>query len=159
MKESLKQLIEDKKFDYVNSDITDELFPVPTIKENVEYELVHFNKDISSEDAITELSKGGWRPATIYDLLNWTEWNDKDWVVALGSVAEVVGFRHVSCLGKDGSERNLDLGWFDDVVWGSGCRFLRVRNLDSKKVSTSDTQALGTLDTLEKAVDFIKLLE
>jgi hypothetical protein len=152
---TLQQLIQEKNFDYVNSNITDTLFPIPTMEEEVEYDLVHLNKYISSEDAIKELSKDGWRPATLYDLLKY-DWNGTDWVVALGSVAGVGGIRLVPCLFRRGSERRLNLSWFRGG-WGSICRFLRVRTLPLK---SSENQALGHSEilTLEKAIDFIKTL-
>lgn len=122
-----------KRFDYVNSDIE----PNFTIEEprSREYKLYHFDRYISSEDAVKEMGKDGYAPATLGELLSWKDWNESDWVVALGSVAEVSGDRRVPCLGGSGSGRGLRLSW-----WGRGWdrygRFLAVR-----------TESLGTQES------------
>jgi len=135
---TLKQLTKD--FDYVNSEITEENFPLVK-RDHKGYKLFHLNQNISSKDAIKEMRKEGYEPASLLELLEWTEWNGTDVVVALGSVAEVGGGRHVSCLDEDGSGRRLSLGWFDRD-WFGRCRFLGVR-------LSSETGHLDTLpDTL-----------
>lgn len=141
----LSQLIASKKFDYVNSDITDNLFSKPSSISS-DYRLYHFNRYISSEDAIKEMAKDGFCPANAWELIQWPDWNEKDLVVALGSVGEVVGGRGVPGLFGGDSERSLYLScWVGD--WLDYCRFLGVRN---SEISTSEPQksALGTLDTL-----------
>lgn len=143
---TLSQLIADRKFDYVNPDIKDGIFPKPT-EIGTDYRLYHLNKHISSENAIQEMTNEGYRPATIHELLLWKDWNDKDWVVALGSVCEVVGYRRVSYLCRDGFERDLDLDW-----WGSGWdadfRFLGVKNISQAQHLSSETKILGKSDDL-----------
>ncbi len=141
----LSSLIKDKKFDFVNPDIREGLFPTP--KEiGTEYELVHFDRHILSEDAVKELEKDGWRPATAWDLLSWKGWNDKDFVIALGSVGEVDGGRRVACLGEGSSGRRLSLGRWDGA-WDAHCRFLRVRksSLSNSDTQKNDTMSLGNL--------------
>lgn len=133
----LSSLIKEKKFDYVNSDITDTLFSVP--KEiGTDFKLYHFDRYISSEDAIKEMEKDGYKPANIYELLTWTGWNDNDWVVALGSVGKVDGDRRVPYLDGSGSRRDLHLRWFG-LGWDALCRFLGVRNLSSESVVLGDS--------------------
>lgn len=127
---TLKQLIKQKKLDWVNANITEENFPQEKIRKG-EYKLFHFDKNISSEDVIQEMKKEGYSPANIYELLAWKDWNKKDWVVALGSSCRVFGNRLVACLGGDGSERRLNLDWWGDR-WGGSYRFLAVRTLDSQ---------------------------
>jgi hypothetical protein len=154
----LSSLIKKQKFDWVNSDITDSLFETP--KEiSSDYELCHFDRYISSEDAIKEMEKDGYRPANAWELLSWKDWNGTDTtdtVVALGSVGEVVGIRCVPCIDGGGSGRSLYLYWFDDD-WFASCRFLRVRN-SSLKSSDTKNKALGNLDslTLESAISKVK---
>jgi hypothetical protein len=155
----LSSLIKAKKFDWVNSDITDNLFETP--KEiGTDFKLFHFDRYILSEDAISEMANEGFRPANAWELLSWKDWNDKDWVVALGSVGEVGGDRYVPCLVGDGSERDLDLGWWDDG-WDADYRFLGVRNssLGSSDALPSDSVslALGYLETAEQAIQKAKL--
>lgn len=142
-KQSLEDLIKKGKFTYVNSSITKENFPQEEIRSE-KYKLFHFDRSISSEDAISEMTKEGYSPANIYELLSWTEWNDKDWVVGLGSVAEVVGSRRVPYLDRDGSERSLFLTW-RDIGWDADCRFLAVRT-SSLETKSSDTEALRPFD-------------
>lgn len=139
---SLSSLIKKGNLGYVNSNITAELFPAPKIIRN-DFKLYHFNKRISSEDAVKEMEKDGYAPANIYELLSWKEWNGTDWVVGLGSVHWVDGDRHVPCLTRGGSERILYLSWWD-ADWDSDCRFLGVRN---SELGSSDTRT-GHLETL-----------
>ncbi len=138
---TLKQLIESQKFNWVNSSITSDNFPIQPIR-NSDYKLFHFDKFISSKDAIKEMEKKGYLPANIYELLSWKDWNDKDFVIALGSVADVGSRRYVACLRRLGSRRGLSLGWFDGG-WGDYCRFLAVRNLDSQTLESSALKPLA----------------
>ena len=150
----LESLIKKAKFDYVNSNITAANFPAPkTI--NTDFKLFHFDKYISSEDAIKEMEREGYSPANIYELLSWKEWNDKDVVVALGSVAGFGGGRCVACLGWDDSLRYLDLYNFGGV-WIGGWRFLGVRN--SSTLKSSSSLSSGTL-ILKKIGEVKRLVE
>src|ERR1700744_2019666 len=126
---TLKSLIKSKKFDWANPNITEDTFPLTPIRSS-DYKLYHFDRYISSEDAIKEMEKEGYVPANIHELLLWKDWNDKDWVVALGSVGKVDGNRLVPCLDGSGSGRGLYLYRFGDV-WSSSYRLLAVRNLSS----------------------------
>ena len=67
---SLKDRIARGKYDWVNSDITEEHFPtnIP-VAYDAEYKLFHFNRSISSDDAIKEMEKDGFRPAVLAELL------------------------------------------------------------------------------------------
>lgn len=148
---SFKELT--RKFDYVNSDIESN-FSLEDCG-NTDYKLFHFDKPISSEDAVKEMGKEGYSAANLYELLSWHGWNEKDFVVALGSVGEVGGDRYVPCLVKDGSGRGLYLGWWG-YGWGSHSRFFAVRNLSSDtRPSESALEPLKSL-TLEHAVELCK---
>lgn len=157
----LKDLI--KGFDYVNPNITVENFPVPE-EIGTDFKLFHFDRYISSDNAIKEMEKEGYKPARLYELLTWKDWNDKDWIVALGSVCEVDGDRRVPCLSRYDSERRLSLDWWGGD-WYAFCRFLAVRNGSrklgsSESPSTSVSLALGHLDAaLEIITKAKKLLE
>lgn len=158
---TLSSLIAKHKFDWINSDITDTLFPQPT-EISYDYTLFYFDKYISSKDAIKEMEKEGYRAANIYELLLWEDWNKKDWVIALGSVAEVRGFLGVPSLYVGGSGRSLGLRWFDGD-WSSGCRFLAVRNSGLKfseslkpELGSLDPWILGQLDVIEEIIKSIK---
>ena len=84
------------------------------------------------------MDKEGYNPANIYELLNWKDWNSKDWVVALGSSCVLGGGRQVAFLYGDGFRRGLDLGVWDGV-W-HGARFLGVRNLETKALESSSKE-------------------
>ena len=52
----LQKLIDNHKFNYTNSNITEDNFPIQQISKG-EYKLFHFDKNISSKDAIKEMKK------------------------------------------------------------------------------------------------------
>lgn len=140
---SLKQFIKKNKITYVNPEIEKGIFPFVKPKK-MEYKVFHFNRYISSEDVVKEIEKEGYTPATYSELMLWPDWNRTDFVVALGSVAEVHGDRSVPYLNEDGSKRGLDLFWWA-IGWVSRCRFLAVRNLSSG--SRSSDSVLEPLET------------
>lgn len=129
--QTLDQMIAAGRYDWKNGDITAKNFPVVG-NGNREFvpEVVHFDRNISSDDAEKELDKLGFRAATDEELLAFgaifPEVQRKFPIVALGSVALVGGFRRVVCLGGGGAGRYLSLRWRDDD-WLALCRFLAVR--------------------------------
>lgn len=128
--DKLKELITLGKYDWVNGDIIAKYFPVVEVPTLEGENLFHFNRNISSEDAIAEMDKVGYRPATMAELLVYGAKNPEMQrqfpIVALGSVAQIDGTRRVGILGEGGSGRKLNLDYFDGG-WGGGCRFLAVR--------------------------------
>ena len=120
------------RYDYVNSDITARHFPTTrtgTHEEKVE--LMHLDRDISTEDALREMDAHGYRPADLHELLafgeKYPEIQREFPVVALGSVwRSRAGSRYVPSLDGDGTERDLGLEW-DARDWDAGCRFAVVR--------------------------------
>jgi hypothetical protein len=128
---SLAEMISVGKYDWVSGDITVERFPiVGSGLTETNFELVHFNRDISSEDAAAELAKRGLRPADLAELLAFgsafPEKQRKDSIVGLGSVAGIDCYRYVAYLDGDVSERYLALyGW--GARWGARFRFLAAR--------------------------------
>ena len=138
----LKQLIKSLKLDYVNSDITEENFPLT--EEGKIDKIFSFKKYRTSEEVISKMDKEGYRPANIYEMLAWAkeDWNGKDWVVALGSRWQgPFGDRLVPYLYRDSGPRSLYLHWFDPR-WHSNDRLAAVRKSDSRKpgtIESSDT--------------------
>ncbi len=134
--QTVEQMIAAGKYDRKNSDdITDKHFPLPAElsgqKTAVSSKLFHFNRDISSENAIAEMDKAGYRPAILSELLalgaKYPELQRQFPIVALGSVwHDADGDRVVPCLSVDGGERELGLDWCG-VGWDADCRFLGVR--------------------------------
>jgi len=135
--QSLEQMIAAGQYDWTNDSITAQRFP---IEGNcvVEFEgrYFHFNRNISSENVIKEIEAADtanpWSTAKIEHVLShgktFPEEQRKFPIIGLGSVAEVLGNRDVPYLDRLDSERELDLGWFDDD-WDPVCRFLAVRKV------------------------------
>ncbi len=130
--QSLAEMIKSGKYDWSNSDITEKRFPVKGESQvELSGELVHLNRYLSSEEVIKEIERRAMRPAKIEELLGfgakYPEEQRKYPIIALGSVAEVGGFRYVPFLGRHNSERYLRLTWWGSV-WSDFYRFLAVRN-------------------------------
>jgi len=132
---TVEQAIADGKYDWKNGDVTAKNFPIsPEMvgkKVEVATKLFHFNRDISSEDVISEMDKDGYRPATLMELLVlgclFPELQRQFPIVALGSVWRIAcGDRYVPCLDVIGSERRLSLDWFG-YGWSAHYRVLGVR--------------------------------
>lgn len=132
---TVEQAIADGDYDYKNSDINAKNFPVsPEMigkKADVSAKLFHFNRNISSEDVISEMDNAGYRSATLMELLTlgilFPELQRQFPIIALGSVWLFANDnRCATCLDVHGSKRRLNLGWFD-LDWYAHGRFLGVR--------------------------------
>ena len=128
---SLKDMVSAGKYDEANSDINDKNFPIEKHgHEEIESQLIHFDRNISSEDAIKELDKMDLRPANLAELLafgaKYPDEQRKFPIVALGSVWRPVHARYVAYLWSGSGSRELGLSWFDDD-WHANYRFLAVR--------------------------------
>ncbi len=131
---SLAEMVSAGKYNWVNNDITQDHFPISgQDQKEVEVILFHFNRAISSEDAISEMGKVGFRPATIEELLalgvSQPELQKQFPIVALGSVWQhPSGHHYVPFLGWAVVGRSLDLFWFD-YGWckNLGYRFVVLR--------------------------------
>lgn len=132
---TLEQAITDGNYDWKNPGITAQHFPVsPEMigkKAEVSAKSFHFNRDISSDDVISEMDKAGYRPATLMELLVlgflFPELQRQFPIVALGSVGhDASDDRYVPDLDVYGGKRGLYLDWFD-CDWDARCRFLGVR--------------------------------
>jgi hypothetical protein len=128
---SQPEMIAAGKYDWTNSDITAECFPVKGKGQaNVNFIVKHFARSISTEAALKELDNEGLRPATIEELLafgaKYPDEQRKCPVIALVSVsADSSGSRRVACLYGCDSWRGLGLSFIDNR-WGDCCRFLAV---------------------------------
>ena len=120
------------RYDWANSDITSKSFSTKrTGKAELTIELVHFNRAISTEDALRELDRMGMRSAELHKLLAFGEkYPDVQRefpIVALGSVRQGRdGHRFVPCLDGNGSGRDLRLHWIEGD-WSDFYRFAAVR--------------------------------
>jgi len=132
---TVQEMINAGKYGWTNDNITEKHFPLPTElngkKVSVSTKLFHFNRPINSQDAIKEMDKAGYRPATLAELLALGEKQpelQKEFpIVALGSIwTDANGNRNVPYLDVNGHKRKLNLNWFDND-WNDNCRFLAVR--------------------------------
>ena len=139
----IKQLLlKNYSFRYVNENITDENFPYVK-REHGDYKIFSFNKYILSEEVIKEMDKEGYIPCTIHELLEWEEWNGIDFVVALGSVCELDGYRHVAYLCGISDHRGLGMGYLDGD-WIGSYQFAGVRK-SKLNTNTLETSTLSNL--------------
>lgn len=127
---TIKELVAAGRYDWKNDDINDKHFPQEREGEEViEATLAHFDRDISTEDALAELDKRGLREANPAELLafgaTFPEVQREFPVIALGQPWRPPGDRGVVCLGGHGSGRGASLSWVDRG-WFRGCRFLAV---------------------------------
>ncbi|MFA5936248.1 MAG: hypothetical protein WC787_05365 [Patescibacteria group bacterium] len=90
----------------------------------------HFNREVELEDAIAEMDKLGYRPATHIEGYAFQKANPElqrqFWIVAPGSFAPLGGGPCVAVLHGLGSMRVAGCSWFDNK-WRSDFRFLFVR--------------------------------
>jgi hypothetical protein len=123
---------EDGRFDWVNPDITEKDFPVNRrTNGEVEMKLFHFNRAISSNQAIQEMKKEGYRPAELPEGLAYAKANPDEQrkypIVILGSVwRQFGGSCYVPCLCSDSGGRLLNLEVAGDN-WQCNYRFPPVR--------------------------------
>lgn len=114
-----------------------------------EIELVHFNKSISSEDAIKEMDGMGLRPATTTELLllgaQHPELQRKEVVVALGTVLPFHVHRYVAYLFGLSTLRRLVVTWFVND-WGEIYAFAAVRKSPLETGKLGSVEALDPLD-------------
>ena len=128
----LKAMIEAGRYDWTNSDITDKHFPVEgsgTVE--IDIELVHYGRDMSTDAVLKDLDARGLRPAKIEELLalgaTKPELQREFPIIALGSVwRNLDGSRFCPDLFGSGSRRGLRLYWLDND-WNEICRFAAVR--------------------------------
>ncbi len=129
---SVEEAVKLGKYEWSDKDITSEHFPSQRKgTASVDIEIRHFNRLISSDDIITELTKEGLRPAELHESCalgeQYPEMQRKYLIVALGSVwRSFGGSRVVPVLSSDGGGRELYLHWFDGG-WDADDRFAAVR--------------------------------
>lgn len=118
------------KFDYVSDIFKDDVkweYSVPREEIDLDrMQLVHFNRLLSSEEAIKEMDDKGYRPATHEELIAWAEKNPEEQrkypIIAFGSSALDGDLRFFALVWSNGGRRLLDRSWFD----GGFCAWYRV---------------------------------
>ena len=128
---SIEDCVVDGKYDWKNNNITSKNFPT-TRKgtADIVLHLIHFCREISSEDAKAEMDKRGLRPAETHELLalgkDHPELQRQFPIVALTSVwPDRDGNRRVPYLVRVDSRRRLGLCWFGSG-WDAAYRFAAV---------------------------------
>lgn len=131
-----KAVVKAGKYDWMNLDITEAHFPLTgSGTEELEGILVHFNRYISTNDALAELDRLGLRPADFQELCAFASQHPnvqrKFPIVELASVwTHRDGDRYVACLWSHADGRRL----FLNVVagdWNDYYRFLAFRKSQS----------------------------
>lgn len=132
---SLADMIAAGQYDWLDSGITAERFPVSgSGASEVEIVLVHFGRDMSTDAVLKELDVRGYRPAKIEELLALgaaqPELQRQYPIIALASVwRDPRGYRRVAYLDGTGAERYLRLHWYVHG-WRDVCRFAAIRKSD-----------------------------
>jgi len=116
-------------YDWACSKITSERFPTEWKRTaKIEVELIHFNRSISTDEALLELDRMGYRPVELHELLafgeKYQEIQREFPILALGSV-----FRNrcvVLGLNGDKTRRYLNL-FVEEHDCAENCRFAAVR--------------------------------
>ena len=133
--QNVEKMIANGNYNWQNSDITEKHFPLPAEligkKVEISTKLYHCSKNISSKNAIAEMDKDGYRPATLAELLvlgeTKPELQRQAPIIALGSVwRKANDNRNVPYLDGNDGKRKLYLSWLD-IDWNAYCRFLAVR--------------------------------
>lgn len=128
---SVEKAVKAGKYNWEDDDINDKNFPSKhSGSAEIDIQLIHFNKGMSSEDVLKELDKMGLRPAELPELLalgaKYPYEQRKYPIIALGSVwRDLDGDCDVSYLGGGGSERELYLIYFGHAL-SACCRFAAV---------------------------------
>lgn len=130
---SVEDGIKAGKYDWSNEDITSSHFPSEEAgTKEVSINLIHFGRDRETTDeVISKLDKTGMRPATLKELLAFSEkYPDiqrEFSIIALGSIWRIPsGDRRCAYLSRGGSKRYLSLSWLG-CRWSGDYRFAAVR--------------------------------
>lgn len=130
--DTFEQRLAAGRYDWKNSDITEKHFPVKGEGQiQVDLELAHYGKSLSTEAILAAIEAQGYRPATIEELLafgaTYPEFQREFPIVALDSVWQHrSGLRGVAYLRRHGGGRDLELGRLG-LGWDGRYRFLVVR--------------------------------
>ena len=131
LSKTMTQLIADGRYDWVNGDVAKH-FSIASGQgvHPVDVHLLHYNKQMTSDQVLADVERQGLRPVTFQELL-WIGIQHPELqrtfpIIALGTVVQVHGYRYVACLGRGDRERSLYLRW-SDGEWHEVCRFAAVR--------------------------------
>lgn len=129
---TLPEMIQSGRYDWVNSDITAEHFPLDDSQfGHFNLELVHLNRSVTSDEVLRYMDGQGLSSAEIGHLLafgaKYPNVQREFPIIALGSFWVLpYGRRRVPYLGFSDSGRDLGLDWYGGH-WRGRCRFLALR--------------------------------
>lgn len=135
---NLSEMIADGKYSYFEDEVAEQnsLLPIGLygciIK--LEAKLFHFDFPISSEEAILEMEKNAYRPATLAELLSFGKehrdaWPEKTSVISLGSFwfNDLMEKRN-ACIDFEHDQIILDADTdYNGCEWDQKCRFLAIK--------------------------------
>lgn len=125
----LQPLIDDLKLGFVSRVITDENFPYKELPQG-RYGFIEIPDRWTTKEILEHMESKNVRPATLHELLQWAaeNWNEMDWVVALGSVWQHKALgNQVAFIKKVGEHKWLDLGTEEsNKKWLTNIKFLAV---------------------------------
>jgi hypothetical protein len=161
-KHSLEKLIAERKYYYVNRDITETNFPVPETIETEGAQIIKLDKTYNSQECLDLIKSKGLRPANIYELAIYANEHPEAWTknkytgkIAFGSqFTDSDGFHRVSYVRRasDG-DWGFSLGDFGGDWGDDGCLLCFCdQNFDSQSLSP----ALETSDSLSDAIRIVK---
>lgn len=130
---SVEDAIKAGRYDWVNSNITWKNFSTNRsgLFVDVDIELFHFGKNMTTGEVLAELDKKDMRPVELHELLalgeKFPDLQREFPVIAFGSVCkDPNGSRFCPSLDRVVSFRALNLYWISSG-WDGGCRFAAVR--------------------------------
>lgn len=145
MKTTLKKLISEKKWYYVNSNIIDKYFPKPDKIETENQQLIYLDKTLPSQECLDLIKSKGCRPANCWELIIWAnayreEVQKGKWCVALGKLWQDSDGDHRVPIVRAHSDGDFDfdLGSFGDSWDEHYCLLVfRDPSLDTKILEKS----------------------
>ena len=126
--ESVEDAVKAGHYDWVDQNINSHNFSTTQKgSRRVEMKLIHFGRAISSQEALKEIDRMGYRPAELHEILafgrEYPEVQRKFPIIGLASVwRDVRDDARVPYLDRNGSKRNLNLNWLEND-WNEICRF------------------------------------
>lgn len=157
MKTTLKKLLAQKDWIYVNPNITDKNFPLPGKIETENWKIITMPKScFTSQEALDEIKRQSCRPANCWEFITWANtYRDEipkgKWYVALGQLWYGVGYHRVPYVhaSSDGVFE-FCLGRFEDD-WNDDYCLLCFCDKTSPLALGNSEKSLDSL-TLEKRV-------
>ena len=160
MKKSLKQLLNKKKWYYINENITEENFPIPEKIETKNPQIIKLEKTMTSQECLDLIKSKGMRPANIWELLEYVNTHEleKDsYLVAFGNQwINSDGNHRVPSVSRDSDGVfEFGLGDFEDGWGGDDCLLAFCDSKPSEPLALKDSTLETRVSELENQVNKI----